>query len=256
MMPLRRAHLGDVVNDGALVDFSGGDRWWVGLYAGDFANKSEHAYLTCIISHFVSILTFRRSVGVPGHAFHIWNGETEELVFIGGTLTDPEAVMGWHLLTELTDLIGRVRVTGHGDTAVACTSLRVVAFDLQNQGVIMEEEEFRRGVIVGSFDAFNGSVMITNVRGVATVRRVANLEEVCRFTVRGGSQGETRGCVNGGYGVMWGGGLIRVWEIESGQYLYSFREVIGLCNALIADQRYVAACSCDGSIHLWDFGAQ
>lgn len=33
-VPLRRAHVGDVVNDGALVDFSGSDRWWVGLYAG------------------------------------------------------------------------------------------------------------------------------------------------------------------------------------------------------------------------------
>lgn len=32
--PLRRAHLGDVVNDGALVDFAGGSQWWVGLYAG------------------------------------------------------------------------------------------------------------------------------------------------------------------------------------------------------------------------------
>lgn len=32
----RRVHLGDVVNDGALVDFTGCDRWWVGLYAGTF----------------------------------------------------------------------------------------------------------------------------------------------------------------------------------------------------------------------------
>lgn len=32
--PLRRAHLGAVVNDGALVDFSGCSRWWVGIYAG------------------------------------------------------------------------------------------------------------------------------------------------------------------------------------------------------------------------------
>lgn len=33
-VPYRRAHVGDVVNDGALVDFSGCERWWVGLYAG------------------------------------------------------------------------------------------------------------------------------------------------------------------------------------------------------------------------------
>ncbi|KAI3446746.1 hypothetical protein Pfo_003411 [Paulownia fortunei] len=223
--PLRRAHVGDVVNDGALVDFSGCDRWWVGLYAG-----------------------------VPGHAFHIWNNETEELVFIGGTLTDPEAVMGWHLLTELTDLIGRIRVTSN-DTAVACTSLRIVVLNLQNQGIALVEEEFRRGIIVGSFDSVNESALITDVRGAASVRRVANLEEICRFTVRGASRGEILGCVNGGYGLICGGGVIRVWEIEHGQYLYNFREGIGECNALIADERYVAACSTDATIHLWDFGA-
>lgn len=32
--PPRRAHFGDVVNDGVLVDFNGCNRWWVGLYAG------------------------------------------------------------------------------------------------------------------------------------------------------------------------------------------------------------------------------
>ncbi|KAL3623924.1 hypothetical protein CASFOL_032740 [Castilleja foliolosa] len=223
--PLRRAHLGDVVNDGVLVDFSGCDRWWVGLYAG-----------------------------VPGHAFRIWNSVNEELVFVGGTLTDPEAVMGWHLLTELTDLIGRVRVTSH-DTAVACTSLRVVSFDLRNQGVVLGEEESRRGIIVGSFDAVNESALITDARSSATVRRVANLEEVCRFTLRGGRVGEIMGCVNGGYGVICVGGVIRVWEIENGEYLYRFREAIGDISGIIANERYVAAYSIDGTIHIWDFGA-
>ncbi|MCE2055578.1 hypothetical protein HAX54_042898, partial [Datura stramonium] len=35
----RRVHLGDVVNDGALVDFTGCGRWWVGLYAGAFIHN-------------------------------------------------------------------------------------------------------------------------------------------------------------------------------------------------------------------------
>ncbi|XP_057767181.1 transcriptional regulator STERILE APETALA-like [Salvia miltiorrhiza] len=221
--PLRRAHLGDVVNDGALVDFAGCNRWWVGLYAG-----------------------------VPRRAFHIWNGETEELVFVGGVLTDPEAVMGWHLLTELTGIIGRIRVT-NGDMAVACTGVRVVVFHLLSQGVEMGEEEFPRGIVVGAFDAYGDSALVPDARGVATVRRVGNMEEVCRFTMR---EGVAFGCMNGGYGVTWGGGVIRVWEIHHGQYLYSFRERIGECNALIADERFVAACCDDATIHLWDFGAQ
>ncbi|KAH6819223.1 Transducin/WD40 repeat-like superfamily protein [Perilla frutescens var. frutescens] len=222
--PLRRAHLGDVVNDGALVDFAGCDRWWVGLYAG-----------------------------VPGHAFHIWNSETEELVFIGGTLTDPEAVMGWHLLTELTGIIGRIRVA-NDDLAVACTGVRVTVFHLRNQGMVLEEEEFRRGVIVGAFDAVNDWSLIPEARGAATVRRVVDMEEVCRLTMRGGV---VLGCMNRGYGVTWGGGVIRVWGIERGEELYNFRERIVEVSALTADERYVAAASADdATIHLWDFGAQ
>ncbi|KAG6421202.1 hypothetical protein SASPL_117752 [Salvia splendens] len=222
--PLRRAHLGDVVNDGALVDFAGCHRWWVGLYAGS----------------------------VPGRAFHIWNGETEELLFIGGTMTDPEAVMGWHLLTEMTGIIGRIRVV-RGDMAVACTGIRTMVFHLLNQGVVVWEEEFRRGIIVGAFDAYGDTALIPDARRVAAVRRAGSMEEVCRFTMR---EGVSFGCMNGGYGVTWGGGVIRVWEIEHGHYLYNFRERIEDCNALIADERYVAACSDDATIHLWDFGAQ
>ncbi|KAL2502459.1 Transcriptional regulator STERILE APETALA [Forsythia ovata] len=224
--PLRRALVGDVVNDGVLVDFTGGDRWWVGLYAG-----------------------------APGRAFHVWNSETEELVYVGGELTDPEAVMGWHLLNELTELIGRVRVTSHG-TAVACTSLRVIILDLRNQGIVLQEEEFPREIAVSCFDTNGESMVIVDSRARASVRRVDTLEEVCRFTVRGSSQRGILGCVNGGYGLMCVGGVIRVWEIEHGAYLYNFRERIGICNALIADERHVAACSADATIHLWDFGAQ
>ncbi|XP_059664645.1 transcriptional regulator STERILE APETALA [Cornus florida] len=225
--PARRTHLGNQVNDGVLVDFTGCARWWVGLYAG-----------------------------VPGRAFHVWDGATEELLFVGGTLTDQEAVMGWHLLTELTVLIGRIRITGQ-ESAVACTSPRVIVFDLANQGIVFGEEEFQTGLIVGSVDANNDAFIVVDSRGVASVRRAGTLEEVCRFTVRGASQRSVLGCMNGGYALMCAGGVINVWEVEQqGQHLYRFNERIGEANALIADDRYVAACSSDATIHLWDFGAQ
>lgn len=159
--------------------------------------------------------------------------------------------MGWHLLTEVTGIIGRVRVT-NGDVAVACTGVRVMVFHLENQGVILEEEEFRRGIVVSSFDAFNDAALIPEARGAASVRRVGGMEEVCRFAMRGDA---ALGCINGGYGVTWGGGVIRVYDIERGQYLYSFRERVEECSALIADERYVAASCADATIHLWDFGA-
>ncbi|GER27768.1 transducin/WD40 repeat-like superfamily protein [Striga asiatica] len=208
--PLRRAHVGDVVND-----------------------------------------------GVPGHGLRVWNRVTEELVFVGGTLTDPEAVTGWHMLTEPTQLIGRVRITSHG-MAVACTSVRLIVFDLENHiGMILGEEEFHREMIVGSFDAVNESTLMVDVRGSATVRRVPNLEESCGFLVRGSrvGLGEVLGSMNGGYGVVLVNGVVKVWDIQVGRYLYRFRETIGDCSALVTDDRYVAAYSTDGTIHLWDFGA-
>ncbi|XP_022861009.1 transcriptional regulator STERILE APETALA-like isoform X2 [Olea europaea var. sylvestris] len=223
--PLRRVHLGDVVNDGALVDFSGCNQWWVGLYAG-----------------------------VPDRAFHVWNSETEELIFVGGSLTDPEAVMGWHMLNELTNFIGRVRVTSH-ESAVACTNVRVMVFDLRNVGIILGEEDIHRGINIGSFDANRDeSMLIMDMRGVARVRRVTTLEEGCRFTVRATQRG-ILGSINGGYALMCVGGVIRVWEMVHGEYLYSFRERIGECNAIVSNERHVAACSASATIHIWDFGA-
>ncbi|MCD9642366.1 hypothetical protein HAX54_029150 [Datura stramonium] len=194
--------------------------------------------------------------GVPGRAFHIWNSETEELIFVDSDLTDPEAVTGWHLLTELTELVGRVRVTAQ-DTAVACTSQRLLLIDLHNQGLMLRERSFQRGLIVGSMDATNELLVTVDGRAVATVLRAEDLEEACRFNVRGASQRGVLGSMtNSGYGVMCVGGVVRVWEVENGVYLYSLRERIGEVNAMHADERYIAACSSDGTIHLWDFGAQ
>ncbi|GAV86754.1 WD40 domain-containing protein [Cephalotus follicularis] len=220
--PPRRAHLGDVVNDGALVDFTGCGRFWVGLYAGP-----------------------------PGRAFHVWDSNTEEVVFVDGSLTDPEAVMGWRMLTELTESVGRIRVTSLG-FAVACTSSRVMVFDLRNPGLILGEREYPRGLIVTCADVSEEGFIVVDSRGVARVRRVDTFEEVCRFPARGASVG----CMNSGYAMVCAGGVIRVWEVDRGEYLYSFRERVGEVNALVANERHVAGCAMDSTIHLWDFGAQ
>ncbi|XP_008229947.1 PREDICTED: transcriptional regulator STERILE APETALA [Prunus mume] len=229
-----RVHLGEVVNDGALVDFTGCERWWVGLYAG-----------------------------VPGRAFHIWDGVTGQLTFVGGTLTDPEAVMGWHMLTEMTGFVGRVRVTSR-ESAVACTSSRVMVFDLTNQGVVLGDEEYRNGreIIVTSVDVSSAAYVIAERRRglarlarLARVRLVDTMEEVCRFNVRGAAEIGAMGCMNEGYALMCTDGVVSVWEVERGTYLYRFRERIGDVNAMVCDERHVAACSSDTTLHLWDFGA-
>lgn len=165
--------------------------------------------------------------------------------------------MGWHLLDQLTEFVGRIRVTSH-ETAMACTSLRVIVFDLRNQGRVLGDEEFQRGLMVGFADASDESFLVVDNRGLASVRRVESLDEVSRFTLRGagGQRGGGLGCMNSGYAMICIGGVVRVWNTENGAYLYSFRERIGEANALIADERYVvAASSSDNILHLWNFGA-
>ncbi|TYH44087.1 hypothetical protein ES332_D11G169800v1 [Gossypium tomentosum] len=161
----RRAHIGNVLDDGALVDFTGCGRSWVGLYAG-----------------------------VPGHAFHIWDGNTEELVYLNASLTDPEAVMGWHMLTEFTETIGRVRMTSQ-ESAVACTDSSYMILDLINQRLR-----------VTCFDTNNEAFITVDNRGRAIVRRAGTLEEVYRFHTR---HSNAIGCVNLGYALMCSVGVVR-----------------------------------------------
>ncbi|KAI4305647.1 hypothetical protein L6164_029002 [Bauhinia variegata] len=230
----RRARVGDVVTNGTLVEFTGCGRWWVGLFAG-----------------------------VPGRAIHIWDARTEEPVFIGGTLTDPEAVMGWHMLTEVTEPVGRLRVTTR-EVAVACTSSRLIVFDLRNPEFLLHEVESSTGFVVTSLDVSNEAFVIADNLGWATVRRASTLELLCRrFSTRGPgaaapapTSNTLMGCINLGYALMYTGGVIRVWEAEHGRNRYRFRERVGEPNAMVANQRHVALASNDTLIHLWDFGVQ
>lgn len=212
----RQAHIGNPMEDGPLVDFTcsecEGGRWWVGLFAG-----------------------------VPGRSWHVWDGETEQLVYVGGLLTDPDAVMGWHMLTDWRiQSLGRVRIPEPG-LAVGCTASRIQAIDLNNivynddgddglgRGVVSHLEFLqgtrrrRRGAIVDTVDACDGRVLAVDERRVATVRSARNLEEeVCRFRTagtrrRGDNIGEEEegegegedeeeagvaGCMNWGYAVV------------------------------------------------------
>ncbi|KAL5794308.1 hypothetical protein ACOSP7_002902 [Xanthoceras sorbifolium] len=224
----RRAHMGVVMVDGVLVDFTGCGRYWVGLYAG-----------------------------VPNQAFRIWDGQTETLTFQGGSLTNQNTVMGWRMLTELNELVGRVRVSEGQESAVACTSSRVMVLDLRNR-VVRFEELHRRGIVVRSVDVSREAYVMVDSRGWAVVRRVDTSDEVCRFNTRvgAGMMMTMMGCMNLMYWLMCAGGVIRVWEVEGGNYMYRFRErLVEEVNAFVADDRHVAA-SCGSTIHLWDFGEQ
>ncbi|KAF7833081.1 transcriptional regulator STERILE APETALA [Senna tora] len=224
----RRAHGGDVVNNGVLVEFAGCGRWWVGLFAG-----------------------------VPGRAFQIWDAHTEELVFMGGSLTDPETVMGWHMLTELTEPVGRVRVTDR-EIAVACTSSQLIVFHLGNPEILLYELwSTVGGFVVTSLDVSDEALFIVERNGDAKVRRALTLEQLCEFRVRGAASSVRGllGCRNVGYALTCAGGVVRVWDVERavGRQRLMLGERVGEANAMVCNERHVAVSCNDTSIHLWDF---
>lgn len=231
----RRAILGDVVNNGVLVEFAGCRLWWVGLFAG-------HA----------------------GGAFQIWNAQTEQRVFIGGSLTDPETVQGWHMLTELVEPVGRVRVT-EGEFVVACTSSRLVSFNLRNPEVLIRDVGSTTGFVVGSLDVSHEVFVIVERNGVGTVRRVCTFERVSRFRLRSSWLRGLLGCMNLGYVITYSGsaGLLRVWDIHEPAARLCVTvgvtdegHVHANANSMVANRTHVAISSNDSSIHLLDFSVQ
>ncbi|KAG6533157.1 transcriptional regulator STERILE APETALA-like [Zingiber officinale] len=232
--PPRRALAGNLVVDGTMVDFTGNARWWVGLFAG-----------------------------APGHSWHVWDVATELLVFVGGGLMDHAAVVGWHMLTDvLKPVVGRARILEQG-VVVGCTVSSMEVLDLNGvTGTILNQSEHRHGALVGSFDACHGRVLVVDSRGVAEVREAPALTDVSRFTPfrrselqQGGPSVE--GCMNWGYALVCTSRGVQVWDsiTATGQYLYIFRQRIGIASAMVASNRYVAAWTKDTGLHLWDFGA-
>ncbi|KAL2316598.1 hypothetical protein Fmac_030474 [Flemingia macrophylla] len=230
----RRAVIGDVVNNGVLVGFAGTARWWVGLYAGN-----------------------------PGQAFHIWDARSEEPVFVGGTLTDPESVMGWHMLSELVEPVGRVRVVDR-EFVVACTGSKLVCFNFRNPEVLLFDLEPATGFVVASLDSCQEKFVVVERNGVGTVRRAGSFERLSRFRLRGSVRGLC-GCMNTGYVLTYSSGpgpgpgpLLRVFHIEPavGRLCVTLGVGAEEANSMVANERHVAISGHAGFINLLDFGVQ
>ncbi|GLJ23764.1 hypothetical protein SUGI_0450800 [Cryptomeria japonica] len=251
---VRRAHVGNVVNDGTLVDFTGSEKFWVGLYAG-----------------------------IPGHACHIWDAVTEQLVFNAGDITDSEALRGWRLLTEQAERIGRVRVNRDGILLTA-TRFKVTVFDLESYGVSFRREEIamdeQQQLIVESVDANNDWFLTASDDGAARIRRITDFEDSWAFSfaeaaatdansansttsTSRSSSGNTNsdrrnrvrvfGALNTRQAFLCIEGSVHAWDAKSGMRLYRLDEWMGEVFDLVADDEHVAGCAIDTGIHLWSF---
>jgi WD40 repeat protein len=235
---VRCAHPGNVRDDGTLVDFTGCDRWWVGLYAG-----------------------------ISGHACHIWDAGTEELVFNGGDITDPDALRGWRMLTEQAERIGRVKLGGNGLLLLA-TRLKVEVLDLETLGIpFTDEEETDDGIIVESVDVNRDRFLAASNDGNARVRKIRALENVCAFPFDGlggaddpssGSNNNNNyrkilGTLNTWLAFICIDGVVHAWDADSGARLYRLVEQVGDVFDLVGDDEHVAVCAVDNGIHLWSF---
>ncbi|MED6148090.1 hypothetical protein PIB30_049945 [Stylosanthes scabra] len=226
--PPQQVVAGDVVNNGVLVEFAGNSQWWVGLYAG-----------------------------LPGRAFQIWDALNQQLISVGGTLTDPETVMGWHMLTELVEPVGRVRVTEQ-EYVVACTSSRLVCFSLRNPEEVIRDVGSVTGFVVSSLDARHDAFVVVERNGVGTVRRASTFERLSRFRLRVPWIRGLLACINMGYVLTYSGvnGVLRVWNIEQvvGVLCCNLPVRAGDGNSIVANERHVAISWNDTFIHLLDFG--
>jgi hypothetical protein len=188
-------------------------------------------------------------------------------VFVGGALTDPEAVQGWHMLTELVEPVGRVRVTER-EFVVACTTSRLICFNLRNPEILLRDMGSTTGFMVSSLDISHEVFVVVERNGVGTVRRVGNFERVSRFRLRGSWLRGLLGCMNLGYVITYSSvsGLLRVWDIHEPTARLCITiavrddggegqgQVHG--NSMVANQTHVAISSNDSSIHLLDFSVQ
>ncbi|XP_078430072.1 transducin/WD40 repeat-like superfamily protein isoform X2 [Wolffia australiana] len=223
--PARRVRTGNAVEDGTLVDFAGRGGWWVGLFAG-----------------------------VPGRSLRVWSGGEGELAYVGGSLTDPDAVVGWHMFTDRAGAVGRVRFSDPG-TVVGCTASRMFVVALDRPEAPVAEIGFRRGAAVEAVDACEGRVMVVDEEGLGKVIVARSQEEVCRFNT-GRRRVAQPGAMNWGYAVVCGSdGAVGVWDAVTGEFLYAFRERTGgAAAAVAADERRVAVWCRATGLHLWDFG--
>ncbi|MCO5586512.1 hypothetical protein L7F22_040452 [Adiantum nelumboides] len=222
----RRVQVGDYVNDGILVDFTGSSSRWVGLYAG-----------------------------ARGRALHVWDAYTEELLHIGGDMTDGDAYAGWSLLVDNADHIGRVRIS-EDRLAVVATRSKLCVLDMETLSTVFSMGMTRSSqAVCSSLAVHEDRILLVVANGMARVWGSMSMQETARFRV--GRGGAVCGAMNAWHALVCNNGMIDVWDYYPSAslcYRLAQEERLVEVNDLVANNQCVAACcNRDRGIHLWDF---
>ena len=261
----RRVMVGNYVNDGILVDFTGDSDRWVGLY-----------------------------VGVNGRSLHIWDASTHDLIFNGGNMTDPDAYHGWHLLVDnVNQYIGRVEIVSQATKViVVATRSRLCVMDMEHFTMLFDipshflvmpfDDDHILCPTLSSCRNFASLVLKSGIAilieiGTSTLqphvrhfdasriltpyRNINNeSDEVDGADDNNDDDDDGVMCVNGAMNsrhlFLCCNGVIHVWEYRSCVHLYGLSNPTNIANVtdLVANDRFVACCSKDiEGIHLWDF---
>ncbi|KAJ7513776.1 hypothetical protein O6H91_23G013700 [Diphasiastrum complanatum] len=219
----RCVYVGNVIQDGALINFTGSNRWWVGLYAGS-----------------------------PGNCIRIWDATSQETVFRGGNIMDNDAMSGWNLFVEQAGQIGRVQISNDALLVAASrTSLNIS--DIENDGLYprLEREE---QMAVEALAVKDDKMLTASYDGSACIRSLPDLDEVCRIeNLDVEDAGQLSGSLNSRQCFLCISGEINVWDAISGVHLYNLEEPVGDAYDLVASDEYVVASNPDFGLNLWDF---
>ncbi|KAI5069574.1 hypothetical protein GOP47_0015875 [Adiantum capillus-veneris] len=223
----RRVETSNYVNDGILVDFSGSSSRWAALYAG-----------------------------VRGRALHVWNAYTEELLHIGGDMTDADAYAGWSLLVNNADHIGRVRIS-QDTLAVVATRSKLCVLDMETLSTLFTMGMTRSSqALSASLALHQDRILLVCANGMARVWASRSMEETARVRVGTVTRGAmVYGAMNAWMVLICNNGMIDVWDYSSDTLMYRLAEErLVEVNDMVANNEYVVACcNQEEGIHVWDF---
>ncbi|KAH7436759.1 hypothetical protein KP509_05G035100 [Ceratopteris richardii] len=226
--PCRRVLMGNYVEDGILADFSGNASKWAGLYAG-----------------------------VRGRALRVWDAYSEELVYVGGCMTDADAYAGWTMLVDNADNIGRVKVT-RDRLLVVATRSKLCVMDMEALTILLDISLSRSlQVIPASLALQDKYMLLVSGSGVVRILGTESAQEVASFSLGMHIRGSTVfGAMNSWHLMVNSRDILHVWDFPSIRRPYRLATGLTDVTDLVCNDNNIAIACGSGEeqgIHIWDF---